>query len=1805
MVRNILFALSLVGAINVLAQINVTPTNNANTLLDNITGPGVTISNVSINCPSGASGTFTGGSGALQISGGVVLSTGQVNNISGSGSQTASTNNGGGGNALLTNVAGVTTYDACVLTFTIVPTCGTLTIQFVFASEEYPTYVGSGFNDAFGFFVSGPNPLGGNYNNYNMATLPNGTPVTINNVNNGTSNSGPCMNCQYYINNSGGTLVRFNGMTTSITATINVVPCQAYTMTIGVADAGDRILDSAVFLEENGLSCVVDPVMTISPEFSTICPGQSVTITATGGTNHTWTPNIGLNTNTGATVVASPMTTTTYTVSANTTCGVTELTSTVQVVPGPTITVNNPSICQGATTTLTASGAQTYAWFDSGGNQIGTGATLSVSPTVTASYTVQGTAADGCIGTGTSTVTVNPLPTVTATDATVCAGQQVTLTGGGNAASYSWSGGVVNGVPFSPAGSGQYTVIGTSAAGCQNSALANVTVNPLPVVFAGDDTQVCTGSAVTLTATGANNYTWTNGVVNGIAFTPANTATYTVVGTDLNGCQASDQVTVVVLNNAPINAGADQTICAGSSTTITATGGETYTWNNGLGAGVSHTVSPATTTTYTVEGEDSNGCLGTDQVVITVLPLPTATITGTTTVCQNDAEPTITFTGANGTAPYTFTYTINGGANQTVTAVGNTATVTAPTGTAGTFTYNLVSVQESSSTACSQPQTGTVTITVNPLPTATIAGTTAVCQNATSPTVTFTGANGTAPYTFTYNINGGANQTVTSTGTTATVSAPTGTAGTFTYNLVSVQEGSALACAQAQTGSAVITVNPLPTATVSGTTAVCVDDAAPTITFTGANGTAPYTFTYNINGGAPQTITSVGNSATITVPTGAAGVFNVNLTQVQDASSTACSQPQTGTATVTVNANPVATISGASTYCTGSTATLNAGAGFAQYNWSTGATTQTVNVTDANNPITVTVTNAAGCSTTSAPFTVTENSVITANFTVEICQGESAVIHGVTQTIADVYSETYTTPSGCDSVANVTLIVHALPAVNAGADFAVCPGTPVTLSGQGAVTYAWNNGVTNGIAFTPAATQTYTVTGTDGNGCVNTDDIVVTVNPLPTATIAGTTAVCQNATEPTITFTGANGTAPYTFTYTINGGANQTVTSVGNTATVTAPTGTAGTLTYALVSVQEGSALACAQNQTGTAVITVNPLPTATVSGTTAVCQNATSPTVTFTGATGTAPYTFTYTINGGANQTVTSTGNSATVTAPTDVVGTFTYNLVSVQDASSTACAQAQTGTATITVNPLPTATIGGTTEVCQNGTAPTITFTGANGTAPYTFTYTINGGANQTVTSVGNTATVSAPTATAGTFTYNLVSVQDASSTACSQVQTGTAIVTVNPLPTATISGTTTVCINGQEPTITFTGANGTAPYTFTYNINGTGNQTIVSTGNTATITIPTGVTGTININLVSVQDASSTTCSQTQAGQATVTVVPLPNVFAGNDLTVCAGQSVVLTASGAQTYQWNNGVTNGVSFVPTETTTYTVTGTSAAGCVNTDVMTVTVIPLPVVNFSADNLVGCAPLTVTFENNTDSDMQNCQWSLNNGIVLNTCNSITQTFNAPGCYDISLTVTNSEGCVGTLTNNSMICVIPDPEANFYADPQAMTTVSPTTQLFNTSVGATNYIWSFGDGSPASTSVSPSHTYPEQAGIYPITLVAINSGGCADTITKVVTVTEDLIFYVPNAFTPDNDQFNETFKPIFTTGFDPFDKNYHLTIFNRWGETLFESYDYEVGWDGKYGGKLVQDGVYIWKIVVKRTNVDKREVFTGHVTLIR
>ncbi|MEP6711765.1 MAG: PKD domain-containing protein [Ferruginibacter sp.] len=311
----------------------------------------------------------------------------------------------------------------------------------------------------------------------------------------------------------------------------------------------------------------------------------------------------------------------------------------------------------------------------------------------------------------------------------------------------------------------------------------------------------------------------------------------------------------------------------------------------------------------------------------------------------------------------------------------------------------------------------------------------------------------------------------------------------------------------------------------------------------------------------------------------------------------------------------------------------------------------------------------------------------------------------------------------------------------------------------------------------------------------------IIIPALPTATISGSTILCLNDVSPNITFTGAKGTAPYTFTYTINSGSGpgpvQTIASAtGNSVTLPIPTNIAATYIYTLTGVQNTGSALCIQPQSGSATVKINSLPTATISGTTSVCLNALSPKIIFTGAAGTAPYTFTYNIDKGSgagpNQTITTvSGNLISIPVATNGAGVFKYSLLSVKDASPTLCSQPQSGSSTITVNPLPSATISGSTELCTNATLPVITFTGAGGTSPYSFTYNINGGSNQIVkTTGGNTITVIVPTNTSGSLTYKLISVTDASTAMCSQAQTGIAIIKINPLPVAAFNTTVPSC-------------------------------------------------------------------------------------------------------------------------------------------------------------------------------------------------------------------------------------------------------------------------------------------------------------------------------------------------------------------------------------------------------------------------------
>ncbi|RFC53657.1 HYR-like domain-containing protein [Brumimicrobium aurantiacum] len=342
--------------------------------------------------------------------------------------------------------------------------------------------------------------------------------------------------------------------------------------------------------------------------------------------------------------------------------------------------------------------------------------------------------------------------------------------------------------------------------------------------------------------------------------------------------------------------------------------------------------------------------------------------------------------------------------------------------------------------------------------------------------------------------------------------------------------------------------------------------------------------------------------------------------------------------------------------------------------------------------------------------------------------------------------------------------------------------------------------------------------------------------------------------------------------------------------------------------------------------------------------------------------------------------------------------------------------------------------------------------------------------------------------------------------------------------------------------------------------------------------------------------------------VLIHPLPPVDAGLDVDACIGEQVTLNGSGAVSYTWDKGVVDGVPFsqgIGIET--YTVTGTSSFGCVNTDQVDVTIHDLPVISFEADTLTGCYPLEVDFTNLLQTPSDQCVFTINGNDLIG-CD-VTYSFDIVGCHDVTLQVESQYGCVNQATLTDYICIGEYPDADFTFSPDNLSSFDKTVEFTNTSTGSVTYDWDFGDGVGRSNLTNPEYTYgieAEEVEAYSVELIAYSDYGCPDTISKAMPFIADLIYYIPNTFTPDGNTNNEVFKPVFYSGFDP--QDFNMKIFNRWGEVIFESNDASIGWDGTYGAssnETVQQGTYIWEIEFKREKEKERVELSGHVNLIK
>ncbi len=1371
------------------------------------------------------------------------------------------------------------------------------------------------------------------------------------------------------------------------------------------------------------------------------------------------------------------------------------------------------------------------------------------------------------VSTANLTMTIVPLPTatITASSLTACVNTTaptVTITGAGGTAPFTFTyREITNGMP----GSNQVIVSNGAGVATFSATVSSAATRVYELVSVQESSATAcanTQTASVTIVTNANpNVTGVDPALPAVCFGAPN---FNVTFSGVTG--GPDQYRII-WNGAALAAG------------FTNDGFQTYnTSTNTVTVNIPGTVTPSTTYSGTLRLlNSSTGCFLENGSSVTINPLPTATIgSSSSAVCVNGTAPTVTLTGIGGTAPYTFVYTVNGGANQTITSTVNTATITVPVTTAGTFTYQLVSVQESSATACVNAQTASTTVTVNPLPTATIgSSSSAVCVNGIAPTVTLTGIGGTAPYTFVYTVNGGANQTITSTVNTATITVPVTTAGTFTYQLVSVQESSATACVNAQTASitvtvnalptvnitpggtttfcadgsvtltsttgnsylwstgattqsinvsnqgnysvtmtdgngctnsssvTTVTVNPLPTATIArSTAAVCVNGIAPTVTLTGIGGTAPYTFVYTVNGGVNQTITSTVNTATITVPVTSAGTFTYQLVSVQESSATACVNVQTASTVVSVNPLPIATItpSGSTAFCAGGSVTLNANSGTGlSYAWTNGGTSNS-RIYNTAGSYTVTVTDGNGCSNTSAPTVVSVNTL-------------------------------------------------PLATITASSSTTFCAGSSVTLnanSGTG-LSYAWTNGGTSN-SRTYNTAGSYTVTVTDGNGCSNTSaPTVITVNPLPTATITpnGPLTFCAGNS---VNLTASNAVS-YLWS---NGATTNTISNITNSGTF---------------SVSITDANGCS-NTAAPVVVTVNALPTLNITNPAPVCSPGT---VNLTAA------AITTGSSTGLQLSYWSNANATTALAAPSSVGTSgTYYIRAIETVNNCSVIRP----VTVAILPQAAMVVNTPAAVCAPNTIDITAAAVTNGsTAGLTYTY---------FTDALGTVTLNNANAIAQSGTYYI---KGTPTTGCSAVVPVQVI--INPPPVLVVNNPTAVCapslIDLTRNEITAGSENNLR---FNYFIDAALNAEI---GNPAQI----NNSGTYYIR------ATSNVTGCRSSLPVTVTVNPIPS---GQLQTppvnfICENGTLTLTASGSANYQWlRNGQTipgaTTASYDAATAGTYTVRFISAQGCARqaSENIVLELLSQPIVDFAVTNT--CVGVSASFQNRSQTNNAggiNWLWEFGDGSSSNQF-STQYAYITPGVYQVRLTASNPS-CAVSASKTMEYIVRTAARSVRYPDVETLRGVAVAVNA-RSNIG-NQYLWSPVAGVNQPTIASPIITVNETT-LYTVSITS--DIGCVTTDTVLIKIIPGTDIFVPQGFTPNNDGQNDRLFPILV-GMRQLN---YFKVFNRWGNMIFStnSATPAEGWNGVYLGAAQPTGAYTW--IAEAVDLQGRVVRrTGTVMLLR
>lgn len=726
-------------------------------------------------------------------------------------------------------------------------------------------------------------------------------------------------------------------------------------------------------------------------------------------------------------------------------------------------------------------------------------------------------------------------------------------------------------------------------------------------------------------------------------------------------------------------------------------------------------------------------------------------------------------------------------------------------------------------------------------------------------------------------------------------------------------------------------------------------------------------------------------------------------------------------------------------------------------------------------------------------------------------------------------------------------------------DTTVCSGSQVQLNASGGTDYTWLPSAGLSCTNCPdpiatvSSTTTYTVNISDGL-CSTTDSIVINISTSLAVNAGSDTNIC-NGSSLSLLVTGAS-------SYTWSSSPSLSCTNCQN------PTATpASTETYFVVG---SNASGCSGSDS--IVVSVTEIPATPIIDASDVCEGESI--LLSTDFVVGAIYSWT-----GPNSFTSSSQNPTVANGTAADAGTYSLS-IDVNGCTSSVA------TIDIAVNPLPIVLVSPSdTAICENETATL----SASGALNYEW---------QPATGLSTTANALVDATPTVNSTYTVTGTD---SNGCS-ANASTAI-TVTPIPSSSFTATSDICVT-NEATIAFTGsASATATYTWNF-----GTAVIVSGTGSGPYQLSFGSSGNYVVELVVTDNG----CTSTLSSQ-TINVTDAPTaLFQIVPASLCVGETAMVTYTGNATafadFDWSFPIGSTIisgSGVGPISISFSDSGVqllslsvSENGCASSIVIdSVVVNSLPDVDFSAPITAACGVLNVAFQNNSfGGDEYN--WTFGDGTG-STEMSPTHNY-AVGTYDVTLVATNAFGCIDSLTISDYINVVPYPVAAFTSNPDISepTQISNATFAFNNeSQFASSFLWLFGDDS-TSMDGSPTHQY-FQSGEFSVTLYAYNDLGCVDTfVMSPYIVTGNNVLFIPNTFTPNGDGINDVFE-IHGRNI----ANIRLSIFDRWGERLFDATD-GTGWDGVYKGHVPNTGVFVY--VASVTFLDNTIVTrSGDINLLR